>query len=439
MSESSSLSALTREQLYELVWSHPGTKVAAQLGVSDVAIAKRFRVLGVPRPERGYWAKLAVGKAEKKPALPPLPPSPSERFVAQAQMPIAADTALPDAAAPLHPLAAQFLAAVQKAPLSYDKQRVDLRERELPEASISKAQAPRAAQALHALLHLLEPRGVLFKRSRSKYDGGCFRKGTDDLHLKIEEALIERPEGTTRRRRYYYSSPQENKVAGGKLTFSLNSDRYGREAEKQWTESDKLPLETIVSEMAKEVTRHYVDLQEKREAEAIRREKAHLEWEIQRKKQEAEEVLRLQEAAKCDHTKALARTTRSRQEDLVKASEWWKIHRGIEDFIGECERRWTTAQAGQLTPEQQAWAAWAREVAMSASPFDTGYPEPARDGAFDPAIVPFGGPYPLTRGFPQPPTMPEIPVPVVAQPSHDTSAYRQEPKPYPFWLKYQRR
>ena len=36
-------------------------------------------------------------------------------------------------------------------------------------------------------------------------------------------------------------------------------------------------------------------------------------------------------------------------------------------------------------------------------------------------------------------TVPEIPVPVVAQPSHDTSAYRQEPKPYPFWLKYQRR
>jgi len=33
-------------------------------------MARVCALLNVPRPERGYWAKLAVGKAPKQPALP---------------------------------------------------------------------------------------------------------------------------------------------------------------------------------------------------------------------------------------------------------------------------------------------------------------------------------------------------------------------------------
>ena len=33
------------------------------------------------------------------------------------------------------------------------------------------------------------------------------------------------------------------------------------------------------------------------------------------------------------------------------------------------------------------------------SPFTVGYPDPAIDGAFDPTLIPFGGPYPPTRDF----------------------------------------
>ena len=72
------------------------------------------------------------------------------------------------------------------------------------------------------------------------------------------------------------------------------------------------------------------------------------------------------------------------------------------------------------------------------SPLETGYPDPAKDGAFDAAAVPFGGPYPAKRDFPRPPTMPKIPPPV--QPSGYSYGYEKEEKQqYPFWLKYQRR
>lgn len=60
---------ISREELYELVWSMPMTKVAERFSVSGSYMARVCSVLGVPRPERGYWAKLEVGKAPSRPAL----------------------------------------------------------------------------------------------------------------------------------------------------------------------------------------------------------------------------------------------------------------------------------------------------------------------------------------------------------------------------------
>jgi hypothetical protein len=45
---------LSREDLYELVWSKPIVELAKDFGISDVAFAKRCRKLGVPVPGRGY-------------------------------------------------------------------------------------------------------------------------------------------------------------------------------------------------------------------------------------------------------------------------------------------------------------------------------------------------------------------------------------------------
>lgn len=61
---------ISREELYQLVWSKPMTKVAEQFGVSGSYMARICSILNVPRPERGYWAKLAVGKAPPPEPLP---------------------------------------------------------------------------------------------------------------------------------------------------------------------------------------------------------------------------------------------------------------------------------------------------------------------------------------------------------------------------------
>ena len=51
---------ITREQLYQQVWSTPCSKLAAGYGISDVALAKICKKLNVPRPGLGYWARLAL-------------------------------------------------------------------------------------------------------------------------------------------------------------------------------------------------------------------------------------------------------------------------------------------------------------------------------------------------------------------------------------------
>ncbi|MDO8768684.1 MAG: hypothetical protein Q7K57_08270 [Burkholderiaceae bacterium] len=62
---------VTSEQLYEEVWREPMLKVGQHHGVSSSFLARVCTALNVPRPQRGYWAKLEFGKDPGK--QPPLP------------------------------------------------------------------------------------------------------------------------------------------------------------------------------------------------------------------------------------------------------------------------------------------------------------------------------------------------------------------------------
>lgn len=59
-----------RETLYEEVWERPVTEVAKRYKVSDVAIHKVCKSLGIPTPPAGYWAKFRAGKPVTKIPLP---------------------------------------------------------------------------------------------------------------------------------------------------------------------------------------------------------------------------------------------------------------------------------------------------------------------------------------------------------------------------------
>lgn len=60
---------VTREELFELVWQKPITQIAGDFRISDSAVIKMCKKMEIPRPGRGYWAKIEHGKKVSKPNL----------------------------------------------------------------------------------------------------------------------------------------------------------------------------------------------------------------------------------------------------------------------------------------------------------------------------------------------------------------------------------
>ncbi len=64
---------VSREALYEEVWTVAMMVVAPRYGLSDVGLVKICKKLGIPVPPPGYWAKIKAGRPTRKVPLPALP------------------------------------------------------------------------------------------------------------------------------------------------------------------------------------------------------------------------------------------------------------------------------------------------------------------------------------------------------------------------------
>ena len=62
---------ISKAELTRLVWSETTTAVASQFGVSDNAITKKCRKLGIAKPSRGFWAKVHAEKIPHPNGKPP--------------------------------------------------------------------------------------------------------------------------------------------------------------------------------------------------------------------------------------------------------------------------------------------------------------------------------------------------------------------------------
>lgn len=62
--------AITRIELYDLVWSKPVTHIAKEYGFSDNGIRKICKKHNIPLPKSGYWSKLKFNKEVVKEKLP---------------------------------------------------------------------------------------------------------------------------------------------------------------------------------------------------------------------------------------------------------------------------------------------------------------------------------------------------------------------------------
>jgi hypothetical protein len=61
---------LTRKELYDLVWSEPMTTICKRFDITDNGLRKHCKLMNIPTPPIGYWARLQNGKTAEKIQFP---------------------------------------------------------------------------------------------------------------------------------------------------------------------------------------------------------------------------------------------------------------------------------------------------------------------------------------------------------------------------------
>jgi hypothetical protein len=433
----------TRRELYDAVWSKTCQKLAADLGISDVGLAKTCKRMAIPRPSLGYWARVAVG--EKVPKTP-LPDSQAGQdkivtFDVAANRKrreewrstnndvdsLAVDLALPPEEMELHPVAQRHLRALEKHKPGEDGC-VNVNARDLFRCNVTPAIVNRLCRALHAILMELEARGCKLKSGSDQFSSLQIVKGTDVLSISCSESreqIEHEPTQEEKRKPSWTWQLKETRLTG-RLSFEVSAP--GLRGRRTWTESDSKPLEEVLGIVVEKVEAAFRGFEDQRQwaIEAAKRreeeaKRAAEEWDRKQKEEADRERKRRHEAK-------LAEVAETRRDNLFDAAHAWMESGLLHAYVDERERRWR--EKGELSSEQSAWITWARAEAMKLNP--QGYPDPAADGRFDPSTVPVGGPYPKIK------PIKERKAPEPVQPEVRT-VYVEQPYQYPYWIKNRRR
>ena len=409
----------TREQLYQSLWNTPCTKLAAQLGVSDVALAKTCRRLGVSRPPRGYWARIEAGEKLPKERLP-VAKEGQDRVVrfdvteniarreewaanniltaGKSKKPSAIE--LPSEGSELHPIAEKHRRVLEKTKpdeLGF----VTAKGKDLFWCDVSLTMVPRLIRGLHAVICELEDRDYSFESGNKEYEGLQITRDNDQVGLRWSETKveIEREPTNVDKRKPSWTWQLKETQPSGKLTVEVSA--LGLRGKRKWTEEDGRSLEELIGVVVEkiEATFRGFDDQRKREADWARQREEEAKRDAERRAKVAEEWAKQEQERKerervKRHEAKLAEIAEGRRRNLTIATQQWIKSQEVGRFIQFCEECWREAGKDKLSKLQTEWLEWARAEATKMGPVANGYPDPAADGKLDTSTIPLGGPYP---------------------------------------------
>ncbi len=402
---------LSREDLYELVWSKPMRELAKDFGISDVALAKRCRRLGVPAPGRGYWARVDAGQQPYRPTLPKREPERSDQDALTVAPSAEAPPILSVLVAPTedhawleerlafekhldnnievpattkkwHPAieacrdeleqAAEEMRASRKANDRYEKWPEWRKQKEFDSAAwkwrhvrnrgqrlwdthkavafrVSLDAYKRALSLTNALALAAANRGFTVSED-DKIGRLVFTGYNADIHLRVTEMLEEK---TRPRVQHDGETEQETyKAPTGRLRMTLQTGyREGPSFQDRESRTLESQLNRVFAAMYPLVVKVW---QEDRE---------HLEYQRRRE----EEDRRRAEAARvrAERERALAEERTRRRRLSVEASRWTKSRR-IRNYVAHIQT--TARERGASEPSLDHWTVWALNVASELDP-----------------------------------------------------------------------
>lgn len=384
---------VTREELYEQVWSEPMQKLAKKYGLSDVGLAKTCRRMRIPLPGRGYWAKKQFGKSVRRTPLPKIaadappgtrefvfrqPPAPTEttelergpvavqeRFEALEENRIR----VPDVLNDPHPLIARTITALRRAKPNAQGYLVPATQ--VLNVDVTIDGADRAMCILDALLKALDARGYSTS-IRPAHEGvrpaTVVRVGEEDVAIGLSEKvdLVERAEPTAATkpvrnpRSHSFSSiakpaptPRRELVSTGQYSLRIDHSYLGIRC--TWSDGKTQRVDQCLNSFIVGL----VVAAEKLKQQRLEREAREREWRAAEEQRAEEQRRREAEAA--------------RLRALDQALSAWRDARDIRQYVAEA--RAALSRGAELPADAPIllWLAWAEGYADCIDPLS---PEP---------------------------------------------------------------
>jgi hypothetical protein len=363
---------LTRQQLFERVWSTPIERLAREFNLSGRGLGKLCARHGIPVPPRGYWARKAAGQRVPQPALPEFdhPGRQTLSFDQATLRPVGERPSKPEQ----HPLVAFEQEATNRLSVAEDLPLVH--ELVLKTQRLLK----RAKRDPHGLA-LVQPGGLHVRVSRDRYDRALrimealltafVTRGFPlavtpegirvtilevPLGFGVEEELDAVEHRTTfteqklidqgRRREV----PTKDYLPSGRLALVITSVRGTRQ---RWSERTHRPEEALNTYIVGLVRAALTTQRQRVEAERLEQQRRD------------DERRRQKEARQLAESQRRWREEQGKVERLDRLRELWERHRQFKTVVAELQDA-----LGDVTPESELgrWLDWAHEQVKQSDP-----------------------------------------------------------------------
>ena len=361
---------IKREELYERIWQIPARQLAKELELSDVRLTVICRMLKVPKPGPGYWAKFSHGKHPRRPPLPQIGPEEKSEFVHivddDRKRTMEIDPAIkvlldnvPEIEVPTRltnpdPLVRNARAWLRKRPYQYSE------SARLPHLSLNvyPDSTDRALLLMDALVKGIKKLGYGVRGEDNSNRDQYF----EILDQRIQFQLKER----TKQIDHVLTKEEQARKAQGREIFASKYDYLptglfelilepgiwiGPSYKKKWSDSIKKPLESQL----RDIIRGLILIADGQRKEAEKQKKA-------------EQVTAEQRMIRIEEEKKLAEEEARRKATDNHVANWVKS-RQLRAFIREFERRLMAGPyTEQVKSDYQTWIRWANEYARELDP-----------------------------------------------------------------------
>jgi len=260
----------TREELYELVWSQPISKLAKEFGLSDKGLTKRCIKHNIPTPPIGHWARVNSGQNPRKPKLPNIKDPTLETITfhipdlsdieKRNQDSLVIDTSVlekaasynwPTAVRNYHPVIKSSRVALSDAPDNYGRLTFDYKVPDLG-LKVTKNTYARACILLEGIVRFMEYVGWTYRSKKITYQK---RKSVAEFCLENVQINIEIKEivkqvnhiPEKRNRDSWYYAPRYDFHPTGLLEFIIHGPSKGFKT--RWRDTNSTKIEDKIVEI----------------------------------------------------------------------------------------------------------------------------------------------------------------------------------------------